>query len=108
MDPHKLARHYIKKFCTDAKGRTTLRHYRGEFWRYEEGCYRALPYLEVLARITRAIKRHVDQVPLVDRFGRAYSVTKGPSRTSSTRLPQSCSSLIPSTNRAGSNPRMVT
>jgi putative DNA primase/helicase len=77
MDPHKLARHYTKKFCTDALGRKTLRHYHGEFWRYEDGRYRALPQLEVFASVTKAIKRLVDEVPLVDQFDRAYRVTKG-------------------------------
>jgi len=77
MDPHKLARTYIKQYCTDQQGRMTLRHWHGEFWRYEDGRYLRMTQVEMSARLTKAIKKHVDEVPLVDQFGRAYPVTKG-------------------------------
>jgi putative DNA primase/helicase len=76
MDPHKLGRNYIKRHGTDITGRTTLRFYRNEWWRYEDGRYGVVSNTELMAHLGRAIKEEVDSVPLVNQHGVAYGVTK--------------------------------
>src|SRR4051794_25389068 len=77
MDPHRLARNFINKHCKDTQGRTTLVHWRGDFWRFENGRYYRITQAEVSAQLTNAIKHHVDSVPLIDHLGRVYRVTNG-------------------------------
>jgi putative DNA primase/helicase len=75
MDPHKLARHYIKSYCKDSQNRPTLVHWRGDFYLYQDGRYRKVTNAEMFTQLTAVIKRHVDAVPLLDKWNRAYQVT---------------------------------
>jgi putative DNA primase/helicase len=77
MDPHRLARNFVADNYRDSQKRVTLAFWRGEFWSYENGCYRRKTYGEMAAQLTSAIKKEVDSVPLLDRYGRAHVVTKG-------------------------------
>jgi putative DNA primase/helicase len=77
MDPHRLARNFRKRHGRDNQGRPTLRYWRAEFWRWEDGRYVPVSRTELTAEVTAAIKKEVDSANLVDGFGRAYRVTKG-------------------------------
>jgi hypothetical protein len=41
-DPAKFARDYLEKHGTDSQNRCTLRYWRGEVWRWIEGCYKTV------------------------------------------------------------------
>jgi putative DNA primase/helicase len=77
MDPHRLAREFITEYGTDSRGRQTIRHWRGEFWIYENGCYHSINNGEMSARLTKAIRTHVRAKALVDQHRQLFRVTKG-------------------------------
>jgi len=77
MDPHRLARNFVNSYYKDLQKRVTLAFWRGEFWSYKDGCYRRVAHGEMAAQLTSAIKKEIDSAPLLDRYGRAYTVTKG-------------------------------
>lgn len=54
-----------------------MRHWRGEFWTWNQGRYRRLTEHEFSAMLTKAIKHHIDAVPLTNQHGNKYQVTKG-------------------------------
>ena len=55
VDPLRLAEHYLKYRAMDSQGRLTLRHWHGEFWRYETGRYRLLSEVELRAELYRLL-----------------------------------------------------
>ena len=76
MDPHKLGRHYVQKRATAPDRHATLRFYRGEWWRWQGGRYRQVDREQLMAEVTSVVKQHVDDVPLLDRYGDANRVTR--------------------------------
>jgi putative DNA primase/helicase len=60
-DPHRLARLYLGQRCTHADGKT-LRHWRGEWHRWDGTAYRTLPDQELRADLTAVVKEEMDRI----------------------------------------------
>src|SRR5260370_31750109 len=67
MDPHRLARRYVKSNASDSNGHCcTLRHWKGEWWRWEDGRYRTIDEGELKVELNAAIKNIIDSRSLVN------------------------------------------
>lgn len=62
-DPHRLARIYLVHRGVHADG-PTVRFWSGEWWRWVNGCYRAIPIDEVKAEMNGVIKSEFDRINL--------------------------------------------
>src|SRR5262249_20263390 len=75
MDPDRLGRHYFESYGQDSQKRPLLRYWRSEWWQWKDGRYIRINRDDLRAKLARAIKLHVDTVPLLDAHQRAYPVT---------------------------------
>jgi putative DNA primase/helicase len=63
-DPHRLARLYVRDRCTHPDG-LTLRHWRGEWHRWDGSAYRPVPDKELRADLTVSVKAEIDEQNLI-------------------------------------------
>jgi putative DNA primase/helicase len=76
-DPHRLATRYLHREGHDHLGRLTLRHWRGEWWRYVDGRYIRLDERTIHHDLTATIKWIFDHEPVIDKNGMVLRVNKG-------------------------------
>jgi putative DNA primase/helicase len=74
-DPHRLAQLFLDQ-SRAADGAVTLRHWNGDWYRWDGAAYRQLAEAEVRAGLTRAIKAEFDRLNLLERI--TQLVTKEP------------------------------
>jgi hypothetical protein len=72
-----LAADFLRKRGRDQRGRTTLRYWRGEFWRYEDGRYRAISSTEFTATLFKTLTEHIASVPLRNPDGQLLQLRTG-------------------------------
>jgi putative DNA primase/helicase len=60
-DPHKLARLFLQARCTHKDG-PTLKFWREQFWRWDDGSYHVVPDKELRAHVTRTVKNEMNRI----------------------------------------------
>jgi putative DNA primase/helicase len=68
LDPHRLARHYLKKHATHSSGKPLLRFWQEEWWSWETGRYRKVTERELSVKVARTIKIHINQEQIGGKF----------------------------------------
>jgi putative DNA primase/helicase len=66
-DPHRLAQLFLGESRAD-DGAVTLRHWNGDWYRWDGAAYRPVPEAEVRAGLTRTIKAEFDRLNLLERL----------------------------------------
>src|SRR5260221_4724166 len=76
IDPHRLAKHYLKAYATNSSGKSILRYWRQQWWTHKKGVYVSLTASELSVVLTEAVKRYIDQKQLTNKRGVLFSVSK--------------------------------
>jgi putative DNA primase/helicase len=65
-DPHRLAQLFLDE--SRASGAITLRHWNGDWYRWDDAAYRPVPEAEVRAGLTRAVKAEFDRLSVANQL----------------------------------------
>src|SRR5712692_9832659 len=75
-DPFGLARAFLNSEGKEAQGRITVRFWRGQWYRYQDGRYVESEEDTMRVELTGYIKTYFDENNCVDRWGYARRVSK--------------------------------